>query len=129
MKSCILVIAVASGLFVATASAGVPNGNGLERLEAPIPLVCTADDGTSEATYTVALVRGAGATGWRVDQNQHHVLSFFSITTYLASGPVTESKTWGNHNGLAALHCSQFVPSFGEFPAVLIEGTIHPTGN
>ena len=72
---------------------------------------------------------GGGATGWRVDQGQHHVLSYFSITYHFDSGDVVDAKTWGNKTGIAALPCPpRYYPGLPEFgiPAVTIEGTIHP---
>jgi hypothetical protein len=83
-----LVVAPAALTVAATAAhAGVPKGNGLEHVVGK--LVCGSD-----TTFDVLVTRGNGATGWRVDQGQHHVLSFFSITYHLDSGDVTDAKSW-----------------------------------
>lgn len=107
---------------VAPATANVPNGNGLEHVIGE--LVCGPD-----TTFDVLVTRGGGATGWRVDQGQHHVLSYFSITYHFDFGDVIDAKTWGNKTGIAALRCPPRdypgVPELG-IPAVTIEGTIHP---
>ena len=49
--------------------------------------------------------------------NQHHVLSYFSIT---AGGTTVFEKTWGVKNGQIALDCSQTILD------TVIVGTIHP---
>ena len=125
MKRFILAFAVslAAVIAAAPATANVPNGKGLEVLEQFVPLDCDGHE-----TFTVKVTRGAGATGWRVDQNQHHVLSYFSITVYYPApiGTVNDAKTWGQKSGIDSLDCSQDIPAFGDFPAVHIEGTIHP---
>jgi len=125
MKRFILAFAVslAAVIAAAPATANVPNGKGLEVLEQFVPLDCERHE-----TFTVKVTRGAGATGWRVDQNQHHVLSYFSITFYYPApiGTVNDAKTWGKKSGIDSLDCSQDIPAFGDFPAVHIEGTIHP---
>jgi opacity protein-like surface antigen len=114
-------LAAIVGTAPATA-ADVPNGRGLEHVLGE--LVCGPD-----TTFDVLVTPGGGATGWRVDQGQHHVLSYFSITYHFDSGDVTEAKTWGNKSGIAPLMCEpQFYPGIPELgiPAVTIEGTIHP---
>lgn len=117
-----IIMAIGLGLGAVTAAAPataqVPNGNGLDLLESPIPLVCTGD----QATTKVIVTPGGGATGWRVDVNgqtvdQHHVLSSFSITV---EGTTVYAKTWGVKRGLASLECSQTILG------TVIEGTIHP---
>ena len=125
MKRFVLVFAVslAAVITAAPATANVPNGKGLEFLQQFVPLDCDGNE-----TFAVKVTRGGGATGWRVDQNQHHVLSYFSITVYYPApiGTVTDAKTWGEKNGIDSLDCSQDIPAFGGFPAIHIEGTIHP---
>ena len=124
-----LAVAVSAVVAAAPATANVPSGNGLVLLEQFIPLVCVGNDG-EEATFAVFVTRGGGATGWRVDQNQHHVLSYFSLTLHLPTGDVTDAKTWGNKSGIAAMQCSQDIPALEiegvVYPAVSIRGTIHP---
>jgi len=132
MKRLILGIAVAAtaAIAAAPAPANVPSGNGLVLLEQFIPLVCIGDSGAPAPTFEVYVTRGGGATGWRVDQNQHHVLSYFAITYHLPTGDVTEAKTWGAKNGIASMRCSQDVPALEidgvQYPAVSIRGVIHP---
>ena len=124
MRRLLGALAAMSALAIAAspATANVPNGNGLEHVLGE--LVCGSD-----TTFDVLVTRGGGATGWRVDQGQHHVLSFFSITYHLDSGDVTDAKTWGKKTGIAPLRCPPTyypgVPEFG-IPAVTIEGVIHP---
>jgi hypothetical protein len=120
MKRGILALAVAitAVVLAGPAAANLPKGNGLELLEAPIALTCTGD----QRTFGVTVTPGGGATGWRVDVNgqtvnQHHVLSYFSITV---GGTTTYQKTWGVKSGLASLDCSQTI-----FDTVIV-GTIHP---
>lgn len=113
-------IAVLTGAGAATAN--VPNGKGLEHVIGE--LVCGSD-----TTFDVLVTRGAGATGWRVDQGQHHVLSFFSITYHFDTGDVVDAKRWGNKTGIAPLACPpRYYPGIPELgiPAVTIEGVIHP---
>jgi hypothetical protein len=132
MKRLTLALAVATAMIaVAPATATVPTGPGLVLLEQFIPLVCTGG-GLEQTTFAVYVTRGGGATGWRVDQNQHHVLSYFSITTHLPTGDVTEAKTWGVKQGIAAMQCAQEIPELTDprtgmtYPPVSIRGTIHP---
>jgi len=120
MKRGILALAVAitAVVLAGPATANVPKGAGLELLEAPIPLTCTGN----QQTFGVVVTPGGGATGWRVDVNgqqvnQHHVLSYFSIT---AGGTTVFEKTWGVKNGQIALDCSQTILD------TVIVGTIHP---
>ena len=124
MKRFIMVVGVALAAVVAVgpASAKVPSGNGLEHVIGE--LVCG-----NETTFDVLVTPGGGATGWRVDQGQHHVLSFFSITYHLESGDAVDAKSWGNKTGIASLRCPpRYFPGIPEFgvPAVTIEGIIHP---
>ena len=112
-------LVVATAMVIASpATANVPNGEGLELLEAPIPLVCAGD----QETFDVIVTPGNGATGWRVDVNgqqvnQHHVLSYFSITV---GGTTVALKTWGVKQGLESFDCSQTIGD------TVIRGTIHP---
>jgi hypothetical protein len=104
------------------AGANVPNGGGLEHVIGA--LVCGSD-----TTVDVIVTRGGGATGWRVDQDQHHVLSYFSITYHYESGDVVDAKRWGNKSGISPLVCPPlYFPGFPELgiPPVTIEGVIHP---
>jgi len=120
MRRIVMAIGLALGAVTAAApaTAQVPNGNGLDLLESPIPLVCTGE----QATTKVVVTPGGGATGWRVDVNgrtvdQHHVLSSFSITV---EGTTVYAKTWGVKRGLASLECSQTILG------TVVEATIHP---
>jgi hypothetical protein len=117
------VLLTAAVVAAAPATGNVPNGKGLEILEgAPVDLVC---DG--QVTTKVVVTPGGGATGWRAaPQNQHHVLSWFSITTYNADGSVAfvDEKYWGNKTGIAPLRCEQDLRDVG-IP-ILVQGTIHP---
>jgi len=127
MKHLVVALAVLMAIVVgaAPATANVPSGNGLERIAGEI--LCVDESGAAETTLLIVGVRGAGATGWRAEpQGQHHVLSYFAITYHFDSGDVTDAKTWGNKTGLAPLRCHQEYPAFGAFPAVTIDGTIHP---
>ena len=117
-----LLAALATIVVAAPATANVPNGKGLEHVVGE--LVCG-----SETTFHVLVTRGGGATGWRVDQGQHHVLSYFSITYHFESGDVIDAKRWGNKTGIAPLVCPpQSFPGIPELqiPAVTIESVIHP---
>jgi hypothetical protein len=125
MKRLVLALATVLATLVAVSptSANVPGGKGLEILEGlPVDLTC---DG--QLTTRVVVTRGGGATGWRATpQNQHHVLSWFSITEFNADGSVAwvDEKRWGKKTGIAPLRCVQDFRAFG-IPT-LIEGTIHP---
>jgi hypothetical protein len=116
-------IALAAVVAVAPATANVPNGSGLDILEGfPVDLTC---DG--QVTTRVVVTRGGGATGWRaVPQDQHHVLSWFSVTMFNADGSVAsvDEKYWGKKLGIDSLSCEQDLRVVG-IP-VLIQGTIHP---
>ncbi len=118
-----LAAALATLVAVAPTSANVPNGNGLEIIEGmPVDLTC---DG--EVTTRVLVTRGGGATGWRAEpQSQHHVLSWFSITTFSTTGAIlsVDEKYWGKKKGIASLQCVQDLRTVG-IP-VLVQGTIHP---
>jgi hypothetical protein len=123
-RSIVAFAVVAAAVMAAPALAKVPNGNGLELLESPIPLVCVDSGGGEHTTTNVLVTPGNGATGWRVDvdgeaANQHHVLSYFAITV---NGQRIVEKTWGVKQGLASLDCSQWIPEIG----TTIEGTIYP---
>jgi len=127
MKHLVVALAALAAIVFAAApaTANVPNGNGLERIDGALP--CVNESGGVETSLVVVVTRGGGATGWRAEpQGQHHVLSYFAITYHFETGDVTDAKTWGNKTGIAPLHCRQDYPAFGEFPAVTIEGTIHP---
>lgn len=125
MKGLCVALAAALAALVAAVptSANVPNGNGLDVIEnAPVDLTC---DG--QVTTRVLVTRGGGATGWRATpQDQHHVLSWFSITMFNPDGSVAfvDEKYWGNKTGIAPLQCVQDLRSVG-IP-VLVRGTIHP---
>ena len=123
MRLTLVLAALAAAMVAVTpAIADVPNGNGLEHVIGE--LTCGG-----ETTFDVLVTPGGGATGWRVDQGQHHVLSYFSITYHFDSGDVVDAKTWGNKTGIAALPCPpRYYPGLPEFgiPAVTIAGTIHP---
>ena len=127
MKHIVVLITAVAALATATtpAIANVPNGDGLERIEGELP--CVNGSGGIETSLVVVVTRGGGATGWRAEpQGQHHVLSYFAVTYHFDAGDVVDAKTWGNKTGIAALHCRQDYPAFGGFPAVTVEGTIHP---
>ena len=101
-----LAAAGASALMLASLSAAsVPNGKGLELVPAsPIGVFCE----DSSAPFSVLLTPGGSAgTAWRIEADDHYVLSFFSITTYFNGDIVSvESKSWGEKTGIDSIACS-----------------------
>jgi hypothetical protein len=99
-----LAAAGATALMLASSSvANVPEGKGLELVPAsPVGVFC--EDGS--APYSVLLTRSTAPSAWRIEVDDHYVLSFFSITTYFNGVVVsTESKSWGQKAGIDSISC------------------------
>ena len=92
-------------MLTSTSAANVPNGTGLELVPAsPIGVFC--EDGA--APFSILLTPGGSAgTAWRIEADDHYVLSFFSITTYFNGVIVSaDSKSWGQKTGIDSIACS-----------------------
>ena len=118
-----LAAAGAAALMLASSSAAnVPPGNGLELVPAsPIGVFC--EDGS--APFSILLTPGGSAgTAWRIEANDHYVLSFFSVTTYFNGVVVSaDSKSWGKKTGIDSISCSG---GFEDGPLrVVIAATTH----
>jgi hypothetical protein len=122
----VFIAAAASALFFMLApssGANVPKGKGLDLVPAsPFGLFC-AD---STEPYSVLLTPGGSAgTAWRVEAQDHYVLSRFAITTSINGTVVfSDSKSWGVKAGHGSLECSSFFSDGTQ--TTVINATIHP---
>ena len=90
-------------MLASSSAATVPQGNGLDLVPgSPVGVFC--EDGS--APYSVLLTRGVAPSAWRIEADDHYVLSSFTITTYFNGVVVSvESKSWGQKTGLESISC------------------------
>ena len=87
----------------ATSAANVPNGKGLDLVPAS-PMGVSCEDGS--APFSVLLTRSVAPSAWRIEADDHYVLSSFSITTYFNGVVVSvESSSWGKKAGIDPIAC------------------------